>query len=65
MAAFALFGNRESGHTYKVSLMLALAGMSHDYTEIDLGLARDALIAAAMANSLVEDEVSAPLFAFG
>jgi glutathione S-transferase len=42
MAAFALFGNRESGHTYKVSLMLALSGISHDYTEIDLGLARDA-----------------------
>lgn len=38
---FALFGNRESGHTYKVRLMLALAGIAHDYTEIDLGLARD------------------------
>jgi glutathione S-transferase len=39
---FVLFGNRESGHTYKVSLMLALAGIAHEYTEIDLGLARDA-----------------------
>ena len=39
---FALFGSRESGHTYKVRLMLALAGIAHQYTEIDLGLARDA-----------------------
>ena len=40
MAVFALFGNRESGHTYKVRLMLALAGIAHDYTEIDLDVAR-------------------------
>ncbi len=40
MAAFALFGNRESGHSYKVSLMLALAGIVHDYTEIDLAQPR-------------------------
>lgn len=40
MSAFALFGNRESGHTYKVSLMLALAGIAHDYTAIDLDLPR-------------------------
>jgi glutathione S-transferase len=42
VAKFALFGNRESGHTYKVSLMLAVAGIAHDYTEVDLTLARDA-----------------------
>lgn len=36
-----LFGNRESGHTYKVRLMLALAGIAHDYTEIDITLPRE------------------------
>ncbi len=41
MSHFALFGNRESGHSYKVSLMLALAGIAHDYQEIDLELARE------------------------
>jgi glutathione S-transferase len=42
MAALTLYGNRESGHSYKVSLMLALAGLAHDYHEIDLDLPRDA-----------------------
>lgn len=37
-----LFGNRESGHSYKVSLALWLAGIAHHYTEIDLGVARAA-----------------------
>jgi glutathione S-transferase len=37
-----LFGNRESGHSYKVSLALWLAGIAHHYTEIDLGTAREA-----------------------
>lgn len=37
-----LFGNRESGHSYKVSLALWLAGIAHQYTEIDLGVAREA-----------------------
>jgi len=36
-----LFGNRESGHTYKVRLMLALAGIAYDYTEIDITLPRE------------------------
>ncbi len=40
MPHFALFGNRESGHSYKVSLMLAVAGIAHDYQEIDLDLPR-------------------------
>jgi glutathione S-transferase len=42
MSQFALFGNRESGHTYKVSLMLALSGIAHDYTAVDLDLPRAA-----------------------
>jgi glutathione S-transferase len=42
MTALTLFGNRESGHSYKVSLMLALSGLAHDYHEIDLDLPRPA-----------------------
>jgi hypothetical protein len=30
-----LFGNRESGHTYKVRLMLNVAGIAHRLVEID------------------------------
>jgi glutathione S-transferase len=41
MDRFTLFGNRESGHTYKVRLMLSLCGLAHEYTEIDISLARD------------------------
>lgn len=37
-----LYGNRESGHSYKVRLALLLAGLPFDYEEIDLDLARDA-----------------------
>lgn len=40
MPSFTLFGNRESGHTYKVALMLTLAGIEYDYHEIDLDLPR-------------------------
>jgi len=36
-----LFGNRDSGHAYKVRLMLNLAGLPHDYEEIDLDLPRE------------------------
>ncbi len=42
MSAFVLYGNRDSGHSYKVSLMLALASIPHDYHEIDLDLPRAA-----------------------
>lgn len=41
MDAFALFGNRDSGHAYKVRLMLSLSGLPHAYTEIDLDLPRE------------------------
>ena len=40
MPSFTLYGNRESGHTYKVALTLAVAGIAHDYHEIDLDLPR-------------------------
>jgi glutathione S-transferase len=40
MRAIALYGNRESGHTYKVSLMLAMSGIAHDYTAVNLDVPR-------------------------
>lgn len=36
MAAITLYGNRESGHTYKVRLMLAVAGIEHRFEEVDI-----------------------------
>ncbi len=36
-----LFGNRDSGHAYKVRLMLSLAGLPFDYQEIDLDQPRE------------------------
>jgi glutathione S-transferase len=36
MAGTVLFGNRESGHTYKVRLALCLAGVPHRFQEIDV-----------------------------
>jgi glutathione S-transferase len=42
MADIVLFGNRESGHTYKVRLALGLAGIAHRFEEVDiLGQARE------------------------
>lgn len=35
-----LYGSCESGHSYKVQLMLNVAGLPHSYEEIDLRLAR-------------------------
>jgi glutathione S-transferase len=35
-----LYGNCESGHSYKVKLLLELAALPHQYQEIDLHLAR-------------------------
>jgi glutathione S-transferase len=31
-----LYGNRESGHAYKVRLMLNLAGLPHEFEEVDI-----------------------------
>ena len=36
MAGFVLFGNRESGHSYKVKLALTLLGLPHEYRDVDL-----------------------------
>jgi glutathione S-transferase len=41
MDRFTLFGNRDSGHAYKVRLMLSLYGLPCEYTEIDLDLPRE------------------------
>lgn len=38
--SFRLYGSRESGHAYKIRLMLELARLPHDYEEIDLSLPR-------------------------
>ncbi len=38
---FHLYGNRESGHSYKVKLLLAVADVPHTYEEIDLMQARE------------------------
>jgi glutathione S-transferase len=39
---FHLYGNRDSGHSYKIALALRLGGQVFDYTPIDLGLPREA-----------------------
>ncbi|HEX7645262.1 MAG TPA: glutathione S-transferase family protein [Burkholderiaceae bacterium] len=41
MTHFHLYGNRESGHSYKVKLLLSVASVPHEYTEIDLLLPRE------------------------
>jgi glutathione S-transferase len=40
MDRIKLFGNRESGHAYKVRLMLNLAQLPHEFEEVDLDLPR-------------------------
>ena len=42
MRNLLLYGNRESGHSYKVKLALALLGLAHEYRHVDLGLPRHA-----------------------
>ncbi|XLZ70360.1 glutathione S-transferase family protein [Massilia sp. SR12] len=37
-----LYGSAESGHTFKVRLMLEVAALPYDYEEVDLRLERDA-----------------------
>lgn len=37
-----LYGSAESGHTFKVRLMLEVAALPYDYEEVDLRLGRDA-----------------------
>jgi glutathione S-transferase len=38
---FLLYGNRESGHSYKVALFLSLAGLPFDYRPIDIHMPRE------------------------
>lgn len=40
MSSFQLYGNCESGHSYKVKLAMEVAGVPHRYEEIDLKLDR-------------------------
>jgi glutathione S-transferase len=40
MAHLVLYGNRESGHSYKVRLALSLLGLPHEYRPVDLQLDR-------------------------
>lgn len=40
MASLTLYGNRNSGHSYKVRLALVLADLTHDYIHVDLSLPR-------------------------
>jgi hypothetical protein len=36
---FTLFGNQNSGHSYKVALFLTLAGIPYQYRHVSLALA--------------------------
>ncbi|MFA1677240.1 glutathione S-transferase family protein [Rhizobium mongolense] len=38
---FTLFGNRNSGHSYKVALMLMLAEVEYEYFHVNLDIERD------------------------
>ncbi len=40
MPRLLLYGNRESGHSYKVKLALRLLGLEHEYRSVDLALDR-------------------------
>lgn len=46
-----LYGNSASGHSYKVRLYLLLAGIEHEYRNIDLDVPRDARPADFVAAS--------------
>ena len=41
MSNLVLYGNRESGHSYKVKLALTLLGLEHEYRAVDLGTPRE------------------------
>jgi glutathione S-transferase len=40
IGTLVFYGNRESGHSYKVRLMLVVAGIPHTYTAVDLNIPR-------------------------
>ena len=41
MSRLVFYGNRESGHSYKVKLALSLLGLEHEYRSVDLTLDRN------------------------
>lgn len=41
MDEFLLYGNRHSGHSYKIRLALSVAQVQHRYEEIDISIARE------------------------
>ncbi|WP_134499544.1 glutathione S-transferase family protein [Microvirga pakistanensis] len=41
MPRLVLYGNRESGYSYKVKLALTLLGLEHEYRPVDLTIARN------------------------
>lgn len=41
MSQLILYGNRESGHSYKVKLALTLLGLEHEYRPVDLAVERE------------------------
>ena len=41
MANLVLYGNRESGHSYKVKLALTILGLEHEYRPVDLAIERN------------------------
>lgn len=41
MTSLVLYGNRESGHSYKVKLALTLLGLEHEYRSVDLTIDRN------------------------
>jgi glutathione S-transferase len=40
MPRLVLYGNRESGHSYKVKLALSILGLEHEYRSVDLAIER-------------------------
>jgi glutathione S-transferase len=40
MPRLVLYGNKESGHSYKVKLALSVLGLEHEYRSVDLALDR-------------------------
>ncbi len=40
MSKLVLYGNRESGHSYKVKLALTFLGLEHEYRPVDLSIDR-------------------------
>ena len=52
--SFILYGNRESGHSYKVRLMLALTQTPHEYRPVEITTARDQRSAEFQATAEAE-----------